>query len=169
MDTTTRVKTSAAVFVLAASSTGMFAAGTAAAAPGVTLVVLDAYQRACDFSRDGIAPMTPRATLGGGTARIRTAGSQVIAEVQLVDAPDPGTHFDVELIQAPRPASAGCAPGQPGVAAAGMDTDASGVGTVTIQDTIRSGTTGVWVSISRPNEHSQNPAEAYTSEFVAPV
>jgi hypothetical protein len=50
-----------------------------------------------------------------------------------------------------------------------MDTDAAGSGNVTIQDTIRPGTTGVWVSVERGNSHSQNPAEFYTSEFVAPV
>jgi hypothetical protein len=50
-----------------------------------------------------------------------------------------------------------------------MGTDAAGGGTVTVQDTIRPGTTGVWVIIERPNGISQNPAEFYTSEFVAPV
>jgi hypothetical protein len=43
------------------------------------------------------------------------------------------------------------------------------VGTVTIQDTIKQGTTGGWVLISRPNPHSQDAAECYSSEFVAPV
>jgi hypothetical protein len=28
---------------------------------------------------------------------------------------------------------------------------------------------GVWVIVERPNGNSQNPAEFYTSEFVAPV
>ena len=39
-------------------------------------------------------------------------------------------------------------------------------GTVTVQETIRPGTTGVWVMIERPNGHSQNPAEFYTSELA---
>ena len=86
-----------------------------------------------------------------------------------MDAPEPGTHFDVGLIQEPRPASATCGPGDPGTAFTGMDTDASGSGTVTIQDAIRPGTTGVWVIIEHPNGNSQNPAEFYTSEFVTPV
>jgi hypothetical protein len=47
--------------------------------------------------------------------------------------------------------------------------DASGRGTVTVQDRIRQGTTGVWVIIERPNSNQQDPAEFYTSEFVAPV
>jgi hypothetical protein len=50
-----------------------------------------------------------------------------------------------------------------------MDTDGAGNATVTIQDGIRSGTTGVWVIVERPDPHSQNPAEFYTSEFLAPV
>jgi hypothetical protein len=82
---------------------------------------------------------------------------------------DPGTHFDVGLIQEPLPSSATCGPGDPGTAFTGMDTDAAGGGTVTIQDTIRQGTTGVWVIIERPDAHSQNPAEVYTSEHVVPV
>ncbi|EFG77392.1 hypothetical protein HMPREF0591_2784 [Mycobacterium parascrofulaceum ATCC BAA-614] len=50
-----------------------------------------------------------------------------------------------------------------------MQTDAAGNGTATVQDTIRPGTTGVWVIVERRNANSQNPAEFYTSEFVAPV
>ncbi len=107
--------------------------------------------------------------LGTGLALIHTAGSRAIAEVHLVDAPDPGTHFDVGLIQEPRPSSGTCGPGDPGTAFTGMDTDAAGSGTVTVQDTIRPGTTGVWVIIERPDANSQNPAEFYASEFVAPV
>jgi hypothetical protein len=40
---------------------------------------------------------------------------------------------------------------------------------VTIKEGIRPGTTGVWVIVERANPNSQNPAEFYTSEFVAPV
>ena len=50
-----------------------------------------------------------------------------------------------------------------------MDTDAAGSATVTIQDSNGHGTTGVWVIVERPNANSQNPAEFYTSELVAPV
>ncbi len=39
-----------------------------------------------------------------------------------------------------------------------MDTNAAGKGTVTVQDTIRQGTTGVWVIIERPDAIA-NPAE----------
>ena len=89
--------------------------------------------------------------------------------MHLVDAPEPGTHFDVGLIQEPRPASTTCGPGDPGTSFTGLDTDVAGSGTTTGQDTIRPGTTGVWVIIERPNGHSHNPAEFYTSEFLAPV
>jgi len=140
-----------------------------AGADGATTVVMDWKLRRCDFSLVSTAPMVARPGLGTGTALVRTAGSKAIAEVHLVDAPDPGTHFDVGLIQEPRPASGGCGPGDPGTAFAGLDTDAGGNGTVTVQDTIRPGTTGVWVIIERGDPHSQNPAEFYTSEFVAPV
>jgi hypothetical protein len=142
---------------------------TTAAADGGTTVVFDNYLRRCDFSRIASAPQVPRPMLGTGSAVIHAAGSKAVAEVHLVDAPEPGMHFDVGLIQIPRPASATCGPGDPGTAFTGMDIDAGGVGTTTVQDTIRSGTTGVWVIIQRPNPNSQNPAEFYTSEFVAPV
>jgi hypothetical protein len=82
---------------------------------------------------------------------------------------EPGTHYDVGLIQEPRPSSATCGPGDPGTAFTGMDTDAAGNATVTVQDSIRQGTTGVWVMVERANPHSQNPAEFYTSEFVVPA
>jgi hypothetical protein len=140
-----------------------------AAAEGGTTVPLDSDLRRCDFSLDSTAPMEARASLGSGSALIHIAGSRAIAEVHLVDAPNPGTHFDVGLIQEPRPSSGTCGPGDPGTAFTGMDTDAAGGGTVTVQDTIRPKTTGVWVIIERPNAISQNPAEFYTSEFVAPV
>jgi hypothetical protein len=168
MHTLTRLGTcAAALSVLASPATTL---GTVrAAAEGGTTVALDGDLRRCDFSKMSDAPTVPRPALGTGSALIHTAGSRAIAEVHLVDAPDPGTHFEVGLIQEARPASGACGPGDPGTAFTGMDTDAAGSGTVTIQDTIRSGTTGVWVIIERGNPHSQNPAEFYTSEFVAPV
>ncbi|KAA1250987.1 hypothetical protein F0Q45_06750 [Mycobacterium simiae] len=93
----------------------------------------------------------------------------MIAEVQLINTPLPGMHYDVGLIQAPRPSSAPCAPGDPGIASAGFELDAVGRGMVTVQDTIRPGTTGVWVMIQRPSSHTQDPAEFYTSGFLVAV
>ena len=130
---------------------------------------MDSDLRRCDFSLASNAAPVVAPGLGSGSALIHTAGSKAIAEVHLADTPEPGTHFDVGLIQEPLPSSAACGPGDPGTAFTGMDTDAAGNGTVTIQDTIRQGTTGVWVIIERPDAHSQNPAEAYTSEHVVPV
>lgn len=140
-----------------------------AAAGGGTTVVLDAKLRHCDFSLVSAVPMVSATSLGTGSVLIHHAESTAVAEVHLVDAPEPNTHFDVGLIQEPRPASATCGPGDPGTAFTGLGTDAAGSGTAIVQDTIRPGTTGVWVIIERPNPHSQNPAEFYTSEFVAPV
>lgn len=139
-----------------------------AGAEGGTTVALDTYLRRCDFSRVDIAPKVPNTMLGTASAQIQTTGSRVIAQVRLYDEPHPGTHFEVGLIQMPRP-SGTCGPGDPGTAFTGMDTDAAGNGTATVQDSIRSGTTGVWVIIERLNGNSQNPAEFYTSEFLAPV
>ncbi len=140
-----------------------------AAAEGGTRVVLDNKLRRCDFSLVSTDAMMPGPALATGSAIVCRAGSQSVAEVHLVDAPEPGAHFDVGLIEEPRPASAACGPGDPGTSFTGLDTDAAGSGTTTVQETIRPGTTGVWVIVERPNGHSQNPAEFYTSEFLAPV
>lgn len=151
---------------IAPAATFEIAAGLA---QGGTTVVLDNYLRRCDFSRVNYDPMVPHPMLATGSAVIHTGGSQAVAEVHLYDEPEPGTHFDVGLIQMPRPASATCGPGDAGTTFTGMDIDAAGNGTATVQSAIRPGTTGVWVIVERPNGNSQNPAEFYTSEFVAPV
>jgi hypothetical protein len=132
-------------------------------------VPITAVLRHCDFSKAGFAPQVPLTTQGGGTSVIRIAGSSVSAEVHMSIAGQPNTHYDVGLIQAPRPSSATCGPGDPGTVFTGLDTDAGGQATVTLQDSLRQGTTGVWVSVERPSPHSQTPAEFYTSEIVAPV
>lgn len=168
MHTLTRLRTCAAAITVLITPAATFIAAPAGADGGTT-VVFDNYLRRCDFSRINNAPQVPRTGLGTGSAIIHANGSRAVAEVQLVDTPERGTHFDVGLIQVPRPAAGACGPGDPGTAFTGMDIDASGRGTATVQDTIRSGTTGVWVVVQRPNANSQNPAEFYTSEFVAPV
>ncbi len=140
-----------------------------AAAEGGTTVVLDSALRRCDFSRVTEAAMVPRPEEGTGSALISTSGSKAVAQVHVAIPNEPGAHYDVGLIQEPRPSSAACGPGDPGTAFTGMDTDAAGNATVTVADSIRQGTTGVWVIIERANPNSQNPAEYYTSEFLAPV
>jgi hypothetical protein len=166
MHTLTRLGTYAATLTVVISPATVFEINRASAD---TTVVLDSYFRRCDFSRLTTAPKVPQPGVGTGIAHIHTTGSRAIAEVHLVDAPDPGTHFDVGLIQEPRPSSATCGPGDPDTAFTGMDTDAAGSATVTVQDNVRQGTTGVWVIVERPNANSQNPAEFYTSEFLEPV
>jgi hypothetical protein len=166
MQTRKRMAVYGAAFTAAMSTVAT--AGIATAESG-TIVVLDSKLRRCDFSLVSTVPMVPRSALGTGDAVIHTSGGKAFAEVHLSDAPAPGTHFDVGLIQEPRPGAGNCGPGDPGTAFSGLDTDGAGGGTVTISDTIRPGTTGVWVMIQRGNPNSQNPAEFYTSEFVAPV
>lgn len=127
--------------------------------------------RQCDYSRTSVAPRLPAVSppTGTGSALIHRAGSRVVAEVHLVNPAEPGMHYDVGLIQAPRPSTAPCGPGAPGTAFTGLDLDAGGTGTVTIQDTVRQGTTAAWVIVERPNSNSQDPAEFYTSEFLVPM
>jgi hypothetical protein len=165
MQTLIRFGACPAVVITVAS----LAIGTAAAEGGGTTVVFDTYLRRCDFSKVTITPKVPSPMLGTGSAVVHTSGSKAVADVHLVDAPEPGMHFDVGLIEEPRPSSSTCGPGDPGTAFTDMVTDGAGNGTATVVDTIRPETTGVWVIIERPNANSQNPAEFYTSEFVVPV
>ncbi|OBG29935.1 hypothetical protein [Mycobacterium sp. 852002-51057_SCH5723018] len=168
MHTLARFGTYAATLTVAISSAATFDIAAATAGSGTT-VALDSKLRRCDFSLISEAAMVQFPALGTGSALIRTTGSTAVAEVHVVIPNRPGTHYDVGLIQEPRPSSATCGPGDPGTAYTGLDTDGAGAATVTIQDGIRSGTTGVWVIVERPDPHSQNPAEFYTSEFLAPV
>ena len=168
MRTATRLGTWAAAITLAISPVATFEIGTAAA-EGTTRVPLQSDLRRCDFSLSTFASVEERPRLGSGSAVIHVAGSRVIAEVQFFDEPNPNTHFDVGLIQEPRPSPVTCGPGAPGTAFTGMDTDGAANGTATVQDTIRPGTTGVWVVVERPNAVSQDPAEFYTSGFLVPV
>ena len=168
MHTWARVGVCGAAIAVAVSAVMDVEIARAAAESG-TIVVLDSDLRRCDFSLISTDPMVAHPGLGTGSAVISHSGSSATAEVHLTDAPEPGAHFDVGLIQEPRPASGTCGPGDPGTAFSGFDTDGAGSGTVTITEGLRPGTTGVWVIVERGNPHSQNPAEFYTSEFVAPV
>jgi hypothetical protein len=132
-------------------------------------VVLDATLRNCDFSLVRNPPLGREPALGTGQVRIHTTGSTATADVYLADPPQPGTTFNVGIVEEPRPSSESCGPGAPGTVYTTMATDAAGVGTVTVHDALRPGTTGVWVMIQRPNPHAQDPAEYYTTEFVVPA
>ena len=168
MHTWTRVGACGAALAVAMTTLMSFEIARAAAESGTT-VVLDSDMRRCDFSLVTTGPRVPQTGLGTGTAIVRHSGSTASAEVHLSDSPDPGTHFDVGLIQEPRPQTATCGPGDPGTAFGSLDLDGAGNGTVTVTESLRPGTTGVWVFVERSDPHSQNPAEFYTSEFVAPV
>jgi hypothetical protein len=165
--------TSAAAIILTIYSAAMppMNIGTAAAAPagnGATRVPLTPILRYCDSTVSRPTNFGIVGT-GEGEAFIVTHGNTVVAQVQFVNARFPGMHYDVGLIQVPRPTSSPCGPGAPDTAYTGMDLDAAGRATVTISDQIHPGTTGVWVKIDRPSPHSQLPAEYYSSRFVAQI
>jgi hypothetical protein len=148
------------------------ASGPANATPEAndgTRVALDATMRNCDFSLTRTPPTVEGPMLATGWVVIRHSGSTANAEVHLTAPNHPGMHYDVGIIEEPRPSSTPCGPGDPGTSFAGLDVDGAGVGTATVTDRVRPGTTGVWVIIDRPAAHSANPAEYYTSEIVAPV
>lgn len=145
-------------------------AGTVSAAPSGngTRVALSNVLRRCDGSRiDGAAPSQP--AYASGDTLVRTGANSVVVDVHLVDTQSPGTHYDVGLIEVPRPTSSTCGPGDPGTAFGGLDTDAGGRGATTLQAGIQPGATGVWVVVQQPNNKSQAPAVFYTSDFVAPI
>ncbi|MBW0014392.1 hypothetical protein [Mycobacterium sp.] len=168
MNTLARFGTCTAAITLAVAPAATFESPKAAA-DGGTRVAMDADLRRCDFSRVDNAPLVARALLGTASAVITVAGSTATAEVHLVSGPNPGTHYDVGLIEEPLPSSATCGPGDPGTAFTGLQTDAAGSGTATIRAALRPGTTGVWVIVERASGNTQHPAEYYTSEFLVPV
>lgn len=121
--------------------------------------------RRCDFS--------PTVYIGGSgyarpTAVLRSTSGEVIADVQIATAV-PGTHYDVRLIQMPRPSARPCGAGDPGVAVGALETDDAGAAATTVRGPIASGATGVWMFISRPGEFSQTPAEFYTTDYIAKI
>jgi hypothetical protein len=168
MNTLTRLGTCTAAIAVAISPATTFEI-VKAAADGGTRVPLVSDLRRCDFSRINNQLPVLRPVLGSGSSVVQITGSSATAEVHLVSPANPGTHYDVGLIQEPRPSSATCGPGDPGTDFTGMDTDASGSATVTVRSALRPGTTGVWVLVERPSGNPPNPAEFYTSEFLAPV
>src|SRR6202045_651285 len=146
----TRLGTCTAAITVVISPAASFEIVNAAAEGGTTVGLQSALRR-CDFSRVATAVMVPRTLMGGGSAVISTTGSRAVAQLRVSIPNEPGTHYDVGLIQEPRPSSATCGPGDPGTAFTGMDTDGAGNGTATIADTLRPGTTGVWVFMERPD------------------
>jgi hypothetical protein len=168
----TRFATSVARAAVATAPAAMLGigAGTAAATPthvdGGTILPFSMVLRRCDFSDDAHMGSIG---YGSGFAIIRTTESnKVTAEVHL-QSPELNTHYDVRLIQVPRPSWLSCGPGDPGTAVDALVTDAAGTATVTLQDDRRPGATGAWVLIERPQAGSQTPGEFYTTDFVAAI
>jgi hypothetical protein len=155
-----------AVLAVASALNPAVAAATPASTSGGTVVPLRSILRACDYSP---IPGGAAQNRAAASAIIRASGGTVTAEVHLAEPGTPGAHYDVSLIQAPRASSAPCDSPGPGVAVAGLDSNEVGQATTTVQDSIRPGTTGVWVFIRQPNPYSQTPAAFYTSDFVASV
>lgn len=156
--------TAAAISIMTAAAS--ISAGAAHASGPVPM---NSVLRNCDFSPAGTAVQVSRTNLGHGTAVFSSTGSTVTAQVSIVISNRAGAHYDVALIQAPRPSSQTCGPGDPGVNVAGVDTDGVGLATVTITAPLRQGATGAWVMVTAPSEFNQAPSEFYSTEYVAPV
>lgn len=140
---------------------------TASASPeqaGAAQMPMTSKWRACDFT----LMKWPAAT---GDARpfaqVSSSAGTVTANVTIHTAV-PNTHYDVRVIQTPRP-SIGCAPGAPGVIAGGLQTDGTGVGGVSLVGPVAPDATGAWVIVTRPAAHSQTPEEFYTTTFIAAI
>lgn len=148
--------------VLAATLAALsLSAGTAAAAPaGAAVMPMTSIVRACDFT---VAEHTWRTGYARAVAFVQPpAAGSVALEVQLQTAV-PNTDYYVKVFTMPR-ASSDC-----GVAPVRVRTDGAGAATVTVHTPIDSSTTGVWASVERPDPYSQQPAEIYTSDFIAKV
>jgi hypothetical protein len=159
----TRFVTTAAAIVVATSS-ALFTTGTGSAGADTFLPFAQTLRR-CDFSANMFTGPTGYAV---PYAVVRSGSDEVVADVRIATAV-PNTQYDVRLIQMPRPSSALCGAGDPGVAVSPMFTDGAGAASTTVRGNIESGATGVWMFISRPDAFRQTPAEFYTSDFVAAI
>src|SRR5947209_19808134 len=111
-----------------------------AAADSGPVVPMRSILRACDFSP---IPDLASASRGTASAVIHTGGGAVTADIHFAEPSAPGTHYDVMLIQTPRPSSAPCDGPGPGVAVGALNTDGVGLANTTVRDSVRSATTGV--------------------------
>jgi hypothetical protein len=150
-----------AAMVLAAPVVLTAGVGTAGAET-TKFLTFSQMNRRCDYSTDTSIGPTGFAR---PTAVLRSTGSEVIADVQIATA-IPNTPYDVRVIEMPRSSAASCNAGDPGVIAGVLMTDDGGAGSLTLRGPVASGTTGVWMFISRPGEFAQTPDEFYTSDFV---
>jgi hypothetical protein len=159
----TRFLTTAAAIVVTTPA-ALLTVGTGTAGADALMSFAQMYRR-CDFS-------TNTFTGPSGYARpfavVRTGSNEVVADVTIATAV-PFTHYDVRLIQMPRPSSRPCGRGDPGVDVSALVTDAAGAASTTVRGSVEPGATGVWLFISRPDAFSQTPAEFYTTDFIAQV
>jgi hypothetical protein len=151
----------AAMFSNGAGPAGAWGPEGGGGGGGGTVLAFSQMLRRCDFSETDYNGPTGFAR---PTGVMRSTGSTVIADIQIATA-KPFTHYDVRLIQTPRPASATCIGGDPGVAIGALNTDGAGAAATTVQGPVAPGATKVWVFISRPDAFSQNPAEFYTTDL----
>lgn len=158
----------AAAAVVTASGLGVVPGGAATAvaqphvsAGTVTAPFSQAWRR-CDFSKFSYTGPTAYGRLVG---QFRVHDGELVADLQMVTGA-PNMPYDVRVIQVPRSSAAGCHPGDPGVLAGTLFTDAAGSGSVTVRGPITSGATGLWASVSRPSPFSQTPEEFYTTDFI---
>ncbi len=122
--------------------------------------------RRCDFSETNYNGPTGQ---GRPVATIRSDGSTVSADIQMIAGAVPNMAYTVRLIQTPRPSSAPCWGGDPGVAQGVLVTDAGGAGSLTLRDSIEPGAESAWIVIDRPHPYSQDPAEFYSTDFEVPI
>ena len=159
----TRLATAVIAVVVATPAAVLtMGAGTAVAE---TLMSFAQMFRRCDFSTNTFTGPTGMAR---AIAEVSTGSNEIVADVDIATA-IPFTRYDVRLIQMPRPSSAPCNAGDPGVDASALVTDATGAAATTVRGTVEPGATGVWIFISRPDAFRQAPAEFYTTDFIADV
>ncbi len=153
----------AVVVVTAPVAMVTIGAGTATAESRTVPMSFTQIFRRCDFSPTKYVAASGYAR---PTVVVHTGSNELVADVQIATA-IPGIRYDVRMIQMPRVSSSPCGAGDPGVIAGWLNTDAAGAGSVTLRGPVAQGATGVWLSISRPGEFSQSPAEFYTTDFIA--
>jgi hypothetical protein len=159
------IPTALAIGIGTAGADGPTGTGGASGSGGATFVAFAQIFRRCDFSANTHVGPTGYA---GPTASVRTAGGNVIADVQVARA-IPGTVYVVGMVLMPHSSAVGCNPGDPGVISGVLTADDFGNGSTTISGPIASGATGAWLYVSRPGYLSQTPDEFYTSDFVVSI
>lgn len=163
----TRTVLTAAVVAAAAgpvlATGGAPTTAPAAASSGATTLPFLQVLRRCDFSERQYVGATG---YGRGSALVGRQGGDVVADV-VFNTGRPNTAYEVKLIQMPRSSADPCPAGAPGVAGTWVVTDAAGAAAVVLRGPVMQGATGAWLSMTRPGQFSQLPAEFYTSGFVA--